>query len=145
MLLYDIFGIGHYLDSKTLEPISDISLKEIVRVTATFTGTFLCRGYVILFSRHKIELLTQDSYTKLTIKSGRIYNNGLQINHKLKLPIVKSGLLFLLPEGDDKYGVKIIAKNIDNRLKREIKLTDLDWVKEDTKYREYKRKLLLGG
>lgn len=145
MILYDIYDIGYYLDSKTLEPTTNLELEEIARISKDFSGIFYCRGYVIVFSRNRIELLTQDKYTELTITNGRVYNNGLQINQHLKLPIVKSGLLFKLPHGDDDCGVKIVAKNINNRLERNIKLTSLNWIKGNTKYKEYKRKVLLGG
>lgn len=145
MILYDIYDIGYYLDSKTLEPTTNLEVEEIVHISHDFSGVFNCRGYVVVFSRNRIELLTQDKYTELTIINGRIYNNGLQINQHLKLPIVKSGLLFKLPHGDDEYGVKIVAKNTNNRLERAIRLTSLNWVKGDTKYKEYKRKVLLGG
>ena len=145
MILYDIYDIGYYLDSKTLEPTTNLELEEIVHISKDFSGIFYCRGHVIVFSRNRIELLTQDKYTELTITNGRVYNNGLQINQHLKLPIVKSGLLFKLPHGDDEYGVKIVAKNINNRLERNIKLTSLNWIKGNTKYKEYKRKVLLGG
>lgn len=145
MILYDIYDIGYYLDSKTLEPTTNLEVEEIVHISHDFSGVFYCSGYVVVFSRNRIELLTQDKYTELTIINGRIYNNGLQINQHLKLPIVKSGLLFKLPHGDDEYGVKIVAKNTNNRLERAIRLTSLNWVKGDTKYKEYKRKVLLGG
>ena len=65
MILYDIYDIGYYLDSKTLEPTTDLKVEEIVRISSDFSGIFYCRGYVVVFSRNRIELLTQDKRTEL--------------------------------------------------------------------------------
>lgn len=145
MLIYDIFGSGHYLDSKTLEVTNDISCKVIQRATVFFYGEYLCNDYVILFERNKIELFSDTVGTILSIDDGCIYNNGLKINNKLKLPNLSKDTIFLVPEASDKYGVKLHVKDLQTNRKKLIKFSDLDWVSSEGLYRLYRRRILLRG
>ncbi len=112
MIVYDIFGSGHYLDSKTLEVTSDISCKVIQRAPLFFCGEYVCNGYVILFERNKIELFNDTVHTVLSIDNGCVYNNGLKINNKLKLPNLSKDTIFLVPELSDKYSIKLQVKDL---------------------------------
>lgn len=143
MIVYDIFGSGHYLDSKTLEVTSDISCKVIQRAPLFFCGEYVCNGYVILFERNKIELFNDTVHTVLSIDNGCVYNNGLKINNKLKLPNLSKDTIFLVPELSDKYSIKLQVKDLQTNRKKLIKLSDLDWVSSTTMYKQYRRRILL--